>query len=549
VRQEYISVKVLTLEELFSGPYHFRLPFFQRAYAWRTGEVGRLLTNILEAMSVTGEARRYFLGKLMLAKKPGNADTALVDGHQRIMSLTILFSVLRDLAEDDATKARLNGFITGSQYRLSPQESIAAICDRYVQAPGATETDPEEDLSELSETERNIIENRNYFRSEFSDREATAETRRTLVDFLAANCCVIVCSVQDEDEAWQILKIEEETRVNFSKNDRAKSSLLSIVAPEERAACRLAWEKCEGLLGPTDMYALLEHLRTLKPRRKRIERPVEIDIAEDYKLNTPGAGKAFMEGELVTAATRLAAIRGGEIGSQKDRPAIAACIERTGWIHEQLWIPAALHWLSQPRDDGETALFFRRLERLVWTMKIAGFDPTKQHRRILQLIQEIDRNVKVDAMREFEIGKTLRDPMLRNLRSTSFDSKTYCARVLRRISIALGHDSGPIDPKKVTVEHVLPKSWQEKSGWRRQFPTKRSVFNHAHRLGNLTFLTEAENQQADTLDWTEKRRIFARSKLVLSNRLGATVDWTPDAISSRTEDLIRILFGAWDLKI
>ena len=100
----------------------------------------------------------------------------------------------------------------------------------------------------------------------------------------------------------------------------------------------------------------------------------------------------------------------------------------------------------------------------------------------------------------------------------------------------------------LTVEHILPRGFAQKSGWRKHFPTKRVVQANSHKLGNLTFLTAADNQAADTLDWQDKRPIFARSKLVLANRLGVTGDWTAQSITSRTEDLIRILFESWDLK-
>jgi Protein of unknown function (DUF1524)/Protein of unknown function DUF262 len=545
--QEYISVKVLTLKELFCGTYHFRLPFFQRAYAWETQEIGRLLTNIIEAMNAPSGPHRYFLGKLMLAQETGASETALVDGHQRVMSLTILFSVLRDLAEDEETKQFLNEFIGSRQYRLSPQESLADFCHRYVQAPGSSETEPEEDFGDLSETERNILENRNYLRAELAERDVTSETRKLLIEFLANKCCVIVSSVEDEDEAWRILRIEEETRVDFNATDRAKSSLLSIVPPEERGDGLRVWEDCEKILGRSDMYALLGHLRMLK-LRKRSDRPIEIDIAEGFHLDKKGAAKAFLEGDFLPAATRLASIRRGEIGGAK-REVIAESIERTSWIDSQLWVPPVLQWLAQDRDANETASFFAKLERLVWIMRLAGLDPTKQQRRMLLLLTDVDRNLEVGAMRELEIGKTLRSSTLANLRSKTFDSKRYTARVLRRLSIALDQDPGPIHPERLTIEHVLPKSWSTNSGWRTQFATKRSVQTYAHRLGNLTFLTATENQKADTLDWSEKRRILSSSKLVLSNRMGATVDWTPDAILNRTEDMIRILFDTWDMKI
>jgi hypothetical protein len=151
-------------------------------------------------------------------------------------------------------------------------------------------------------------------------------------------------------------------------------------------------------------------------------------------------------------------------------------------------------------------------------------------------------------MRELEIPHAMREAALTNLRSKTFDAKQYSARVLRRISVALGQDPGPVNATSVTVEHILPRGYAQKSGWRRHFPSKKVVQAHSHKLGNLTFLTAADNQTADTLDWQDKRPIYARSKLVLANRLGATADWTAQSITSRTEDMIRILFETWDLK-
>lgn len=543
---ELISVSVIPLEDLFSDAFHFRLPYFQRAYAWQTAEIGRLLSDITEAMRASAGRRGYFLGKLMVAKKRGDAETALVDGHQRVMSLTLLFAVLRDLESDPRLHARLDAFIRGRDgARLVPQQATAATCARFVQDLGATATDPEGDYDSLSETERNIIENRNYLRAELSGSDYPPEVRHALVAYLAERCYVIVSSVEDEDEAWAFLRTEEETRVDFSKSDRAKFSLLSIVPPAERLECQHIWEACETALGATDMHALLGHLRTLK-RRRPSGKPVEIDIAESCMFNVEGAGLGFLRSQLRPAAERLAALR-RPAGTPLLR-AIAAEAERLKWIDPQLWVPAALLWLERERDAGETQLFFRRLERLVWIMKIAGLDPTRQQNRIVQLLGEIDRGGPVAAMREFELTAEMRDKAIANLRSPSFDAKHFSGRVLRRISIALGQDPGPIERSLLTVEHILPRGVAPKSGWRRHFPTVHMVKHYAHRLGNLTFLTPEENQQADTLTWEEKRPILAGSKFVLSRRVAEVEDWTPARILARTEELIAALFEDWQIK-
>lgn len=540
---ELVSVSVIPLKELFSDAFHFHLPYFQRAYAWQTEQIGRLLSDIVGAMRAGEGKRGYFLGKLMVAQRKGQSDAALVDGHQRIMSLTILFAVLRDLESNPVMQEKLNGFIRGREVRLSPQDAMAQSCERFVQAPGATSVDPDEDLDVLSETERNIIENRNYLRTELMGPEFGPGLRHALIDYLAERCCVIVSSVEDEEEAWAFLRTEEETRVDFSKSDRAKFNLLSIVPAAERTDCQKIWEACEVMLGAADMHALLGHLRTLK-RRKQSGKPVEVEIAESYKLNAAGASAAFFTTALRPAAEHLAFLRRRE----RDSAGIGEFVERLEWIDRQLWVPAALLWLERRHESEETQLFFKRLERLIWMMKIAGFDPTKQHNRIVQLLGEVDRVASASKMRELDVTAEMREKALANLRSPSFDAKHFSARVLRRISIALGEDPGPVERDRLTVEHVLPRALNPRSGWRTHFPSSRAVKQYAHRLGNLTFLSPEENQKADTLEWEAKRPILAGSKFLLSRRLSAAAEWTPAQIFGRTEELIGALFKEWEIK-
>ncbi len=541
---EYLSVKVLTVRDLLSGAYVFHLPWFQRAYAWHSSEVGRLLTNILDAME--NGSSRYFLGKITLAKKPSDPHTGLVDGHQRVMTLTLLFAVLRDLEEDEQERARLHGFIANQTFHLLAQHSLARFIEQYVQAPGATRQAPENDLLGLSETQRNIIENRDYVRTELLSDNCDAKVRRAIAKFLADNCLILECALEEEDEAWRILQIEEDTRLEFSPTDRAKASLLSVVPAEERRLCQLCWEKSENLLGSADLHALLHHLRTLR-LRSLSDKPVEADLPKVFSLNKEGA--SFFEKVLLPGAETIARIRAGRIGHARDQDVIGAAIRQMTWIDGNYWIPAVLNWLDKRDEaDPDTAVFFRRLERLVWIMRIAGTDPVKRQRHILRLLGEVDKGGKADSLKELKIPKKMLDTALTNLRSPTFDAKHYAARLLRRVSVALGQDPGPTHPVRVTLEHILPKSCEPNSPWRKVFPDRKVVQNHAHRLGNLTFLRASDNQAADTSNWASKRKFLTSSEFLLSQRAGAARQWTPDSISQRTEELIGVLLKEWELK-
>lgn len=545
--RSFIEVKVLSLRELFSGEFAFRLPWFQRAYAWQPGQVGRLLTDLFDALEREGDQRRYFLGNIMLAKQPGDPDTALVDGHQRIMTLTILFSVLRDIETDREAQAALQSFITGeTSYRLTPQDVLREFVESYVQKPGATIQELEENPADLSETERNVIDNRDYLRSQLDHRDVPRSTLREIAEFLADRCFLTVSIVRDENEAWRFLQIEEDTRYRFSPTNRAKSSLLGMVPVSEREICRKIWERCEVLLGSEDMFALLGYQRTLITR-KLSDKPVDSELAQLVNLNE--AGQKFLDEVLEPSAKRLAALRRMETGVPGDRPRIAASIEHLGWIAPNAWLPAGMLWLEKHTNSRETVLFFSRLERLMWIMRLAGVDPARQQKHLHKLLGSIEKMVPVTDIREFAITKEMRDDALGSLRAATFDARRYAGRILRRISAEIGQDPGPIHPDLCTIEHVLPCGFVDKSGWRRDFKTGKSVKSHSHKLGNLTLLTGIENREAGSRDWIEKRPIYANSHFKLARDMSVFETWDVQAIDARTDRMIRILFDAWELAV
>ncbi len=179
--QEFISVKVQTLRELFSGDYRFRLPWFQRAYAWATEDVGLLLTHVSEAATNKPADTHYLLGTIVIANEPGDKWTDIVDGQQRIMTLTILFSVLRDLEFDPVRKAEIQSFIAGDTYRFVPQDGCADFFNRYVQAGSATTIEMEEDADDILGAQSNIMENREFLKEQFT--EAKHHRRVSLATF------------------------------------------------------------------------------------------------------------------------------------------------------------------------------------------------------------------------------------------------------------------------------------------------------------------------------------------------------------------------------
>src|SRR2546421_327984 len=98
----------MRLGPLLSGPKQFVVPYFQRAYSWRRHQWNTLFDDILELYEL-GSSNSHFLGSMVLLKEPVNAGspvqtgmspTLVIDGQQRIVTLSLFLAAIRDVARE-----------------------------------------------------------------------------------------------------------------------------------------------------------------------------------------------------------------------------------------------------------------------------------------------------------------------------------------------------------------------------------------------------------------------------------------------------------------
>ncbi|MFN7103010.1 MAG: DUF262 domain-containing protein, partial [Pseudorhizobium sp.] len=135
-----------TVYEVLGDRFLHEIPPYQRPYAWTDEEAKQLLADLVEAMDDAGE-EPYFLGSLVLIKPAGQTIGQVVDGQQRLTTLTILGAVLRDLAGDEKERTaldsivyiRLNEFLAQKEaVRVLAHEDDRLFFREAIQTPGAT---------------------------------------------------------------------------------------------------------------------------------------------------------------------------------------------------------------------------------------------------------------------------------------------------------------------------------------------------------------------------------------------------------------------------
>ena len=103
-----ISATEKPLGKIFTSDYRFVIPSFQRAYTWQTENIAQLVTDLQDACHDPDTP--YFLGSLILVHD-GQTKYQVIDGQQRLISLSIIISVLRDLEDDPELVESLNDLI------------------------------------------------------------------------------------------------------------------------------------------------------------------------------------------------------------------------------------------------------------------------------------------------------------------------------------------------------------------------------------------------------------------------------------------------------
>jgi hypothetical protein len=540
----FMRADVCSVGELFSGRYCFRLPWFQRLYAWTEEQLERLMIDIQDAMHLGGGKRGYYLGNMLVAQREGNPDASIADGHQRLMTLTILISVLRDLEQDEMPSPlhrnvwRLNDSGMEEEPHLRAQSSVAEFLRAHVQTLGATRNSLDDSrVTELNDGERNIIFNRDWL----VDRLAAIprQARERLADFILQRCYITVCAVEEEEDARIIFALAQTRGLQLSQTDLFKAEVLGVLKPAARRDCGLIWERSQADLGPERFQELLGHVRSLKTRRLKRDL-VEADLWRSFRLDRDA--EPFIRRELPDRTEQYRRLSGADIGGGAHRDRINRRLQYLGWVTHRSWLPPAMHWLSRNGEDGEATLqFLIALDRLAYFNMIVGSDGDERDRRYLRILSEIDNARTFAAGSNLNISKAEIRQMRTMLRGSKLVRRRLKVSLMLRINGALEGDEAPSATPAGTIEHILPQSPARGSTWHEAITSPAEQARVRHMLGNLTVLLESENALADNRDYEVKRPILAASPFPISRLAARHPRWNAEVIDARTGELIEVL--------
>ncbi|MEL7541155.1 MAG: DUF262 domain-containing HNH endonuclease family protein [Pseudomonadota bacterium] len=538
-----------TLADLLCNGIEMAMPPYQRSYSWEISEAQALLSDLHDA-SESGES--HFIGAIVLVRE-SSGRFLIVDGQQRLTTLTILLSVLRDTETDEARKNEIHNMIAddetdknGPTWRISLNHIDGPYLREAIQTRGASlkkEVEPND-----SESQRRMTRNLENFIK--TVRNMSPEAQRELADTIKNRILLVKVIVEDWDGGYNVFRVLNTRGKSPNTHDIIKTDLLenAHLTPEEADAYSREWSEHESRLSGSGFDDLLNQISTLYARKTR---KGASEFRKAVINRSIGGTREFLSKELPAYVDAYVTISTGKCEFGNLTPQIGECLNHLRLIDHQLWRAPALKFLVNHNGSPEIALsFFRSLERFAYGAMMAITEQRSRARRYQKIADNADNaRALLSDSGPLALSRDERREISNRLRSRfgAFAQRRAIAlRMNAEIEggIALGPDDG------ATVEHVLPKNLPEESPWRNAWPNQSVHRDLVDTIGNFALLSQSTNQKADNLSFMEKKVLYfadAKPEFALTMDIEDKVAWTPDVTRSRTEHLSKIMENAWQL--
>ncbi|MFN7054323.1 DUF262 domain-containing protein [Hyphomonas sp.] len=542
-----------SLSEVFAPGECLRMPHYQRSYSWGEREALDLLGDLIDAMET---AIAHFIGALVFLNGDEPGYLEVVDGQQRLTTLTILLCVLRDLEKDAERAAELHRLIAdeerpllgeGANWRIALNYEVGAFFRDTIQTPGATlklDNEPGE-----SESQQKILANAAAFHREL--RDMAPEKRRALADVVTRGCALVKVVVDNKDQGFKVFRVLNTRGKEPGAHDIIKTELFQRArfSPAEAASYAERWAEYEARLGGSGLDDLLRQIRVIHDRSPKGDLFAGFQKAVLARIEP----RRFLDDMLPDYVAAFRVIETGQDESGAAPEGVLDSINQLRALEHKTWrAPAIQFVVERGLADPMAGQFFAALERLSYISQIMVHDRELRNRK-LSRIGEAVRNDRVLFAKNGPLSPPNRDETRKIRERLTIRFGTYGQRraIALRLNAAIAGGKTIPPESDATVEHVLPRNPPEDSHWMITWPDPVKRREQCDTIGNFVLLTNKVNQLADRLDYRAKKEIYFNGgggqEFALTRDLMDQDAWTPDVVRRRTEKLADILLKAWDL--
>lgn len=529
------------------------VPVYQRSFEW-TEQVSDFLEDIGGSFEKNKEP--YFLGSMVVISQSSNQRGKVLDGQQRLAVASIFLACIADeydkLRQSEPSKTIRDRYLESfdfAQGTQRPQLKLNQADDTYFRSilkkngsapsPGAPESH-----ARLWQAKKLIS---GWLSAKLAGVPDYAKWLGELTDYLNQLAYVIYFAVPDDANAFLIFETMNDRGLDLSIADLLKNYLIGL-AKDDFQIILDCWNKsiaCLSAYGGEELFTtFLRHFWSSKyglAREKDLYRSIKSRV---YEINTA----VELARELQTNAYYYAAILSdqheywGE-ASVKARGQIRALRA----LELEQYRPMLLSVLARFKADQVESVLNNLISWSVRLLIVGGLGSGSIEKNYCQLAEAIRKGDLKNAKEVADKGRKSfvpNDAEFESSFSTARVSKAHLARyyLFTLEQEKIGKESEVTPASDLTLEHILPErpvadSWTNFS--------KEEKENYVKRIGNMVLLAGKVNSKLRSASFSEKRKRYRDSKLILTNEVSKKNDWNKAEIDERQKKLAKQAVKVW----
>lgn len=560
-----ITGKEYPLSKIFSKEFDYYIPSYQRPYAWTEDETGTLFDDLYDFFK-TEQEDNYFLGSIVLIKDDDKPHADVIDGQQRLTTLTILISVIASQLTGD-NRSNCNKYIRepGNDLeglaplpRLHLRQKDQEFFNKYIQNVKL------DDLISLdadrleNESQQHIRANCSLLINKMNAFFAGNEVMVTeFCRFLVTRCYLVAVYTPSQPSAFRVFSIMNNRGLNLMPVDIIKSDIIGQIPEKEQQHYTDKWEDLEVQTSRSGFNDVFTHTRMIFAKSKAKQ-----NLLEDFReaVLTKVKPKDLIDDILEPYAEAYTILINKKYIAMKNAEQINQYLFWLNKIDNSDWMPPAIRFISEHKNEPDYVLWFmRKLERLASFLHITAKDINRRIERYKRLLEEMEINP------DHNMNDPLSSVELTNDEKKEFveilDGEIYKLTGIRRNFVILrlnefvsdGAAKFDFEPNTLTIEHVLPQTISTGSEWEKLWPDETVRKLWLNRISNLVPLTRKKNSEAQNYDFNKKKNIYFKGKhgtttYPLTTQVLSETTWTPDIMEKRQKALLDKFVECWDLQ-
>lgn len=556
-----------SLGKVFHDDFEYHIPQYQRPYAWTTEETNVLFSDLRDFFIEENEEDNYFLGSTVLIKKDTDRYAEVIDGQQRLTTLTILLAAIANKAQiplrNDCMK-----FIKSEGNALLGIEEKPRLFLRNRDQPFFSKYIQELAIDELlglnpaylqDEAQLNILENCRALVTaideEFGD---DAERLEAFASFLMNRCYMVAVSTPSQSSAYRVFAVMNSRGLDLLPMDIIKANVIAEIPEVRRTRYTEKWEELEVQAGRSGFDDVFSCIRMIYAKRKA-KKSLNEEFTEFVIKQKGITPELLIDNVLEPYTEAYLEVKNCSYSATGDSNEVNYLLGWLNRIDNSDWVPVAMKFLATRRNDHEYVLwFFEALERLASFMHVTSRDINQRINRYVQILDEMDEypnhgengcpRLKTILLTEAE-RKDFISALNDNIYLKTPRKRNY---IILRLDSFVSDAAAKYDSSILTIEHVLPQTVGADSEWMVIWPDDEQREYWLHKIANLIPLSRYKNSEAQNFDFNKKKEKYFKGRsgttsYALASQVTAESEWTPEVVERRQMNLIEAFKKGWNL--